>query len=294
MGSSKTHIRTSSDDTKGQKSGRNIVAFFLFISVVALSLSVCAKISFVNPEKYAEIFTNQKYVDSLYNDVQQYAYDICEECSIPKDSVDDVITYTSIYNIAEAYALGNLTNAPQYTQTTYDDRITEFKENLAQSTNDMINDYKLDVDGNQSEGVNSFALKISDYIRSSVEFKYLDKLQAVENLGKTVSVVMIVVFTISSAVLALITFSIGSKKYRGLRAIAYSFNASAILQLGFVLAMQVIKQVKTLVIYPTYLCESVMRFVNSSILCVAFSACLSIGISLIIAAAVWKLKRNEK
>lgn len=294
MSSDKNRRTSGTADTNGQKIGRNIVAFFLFLSIAALSLSICAKVSFINSERYAEIFTNQQYVNSLYSDVKQYAYDVCDECSIPEDSIDEVITYASIYDIEEAYALGNLTNAPQYTQTTYDDRITELKENLAQSTSDMLEEYKLDIDKNQSDGANTFAMKICDYIRSKVEFQYMDKLETLSNLGKTVSVVMIVIFSISTAVLALITFSIGNKKYRGLRAIAYSFNASAILNFGFVLAMQIIKQVKTLVIYPTYLCDSVMNFVNSSILSVAVSACLSLGISLIIAASVWKLKRNEK
>lgn len=294
MSSGKNQHTAVYSDTKAQKAGRNIIAFFLFLSIVALSMSVCAKVSFLNSEKYAQIFTNQKYVDSLYNDVRQYAHDICKECSIPTDSVDEVITYSSIYDIEEAYALGNLANAPQYTQTTYDDRINELKETLAQSTDKMLKECRLDVDGSQSEGVNAFTLKISDYVRNRVEFQYMDKLETIANIGKTVCIVMIVIFTVLTVLLALIAFSVGNKKYRGLRAVAYSFNASAVLQFGFVLAMQVIKQFKTLVIYPTYLCDSVMSFVNSSIFSVAISACISIGISLIIAVTVWKLKRNEK
>lgn len=294
MSRSKSIRRSGLADTNGQKTARNFIAFFLFISIVALSMSVCSKVSFINSEKYAQIFINEKYVSALYNDVHQYAYDICNECSLPEDSVDEVITYLSIYNIEEAYALGNLTDSPQYTKTTYDDRITELEKNLSDSTNDMITKYKLDTVENQADMVNAFSSKISDYIQSKVEFWYMDKLETISNLGKTVSVVMIVIFSILTVVLALITFSIGNKKYRGLRAVAYSFNASAILQFGFVIAMQIIKQIKTLVIYPTYLCDSVMSFVNSSILYVAVSAFISIGISLIIAVTVWKLKRNEK
>jgi hypothetical protein len=292
--SSTRHHSSSTADTKKQMISRNIVSFFLFISIVALSLSICAKVCFVNSDKYAQILTNQKYVNALYDDILQYSYDVCDESSIPRDSVDEIITYTNIYNIDEAYAYGNLTNVPQYTQTTYDDRITQLKSDLIDSTTQMIKDNKLKVDSSRSEGVNSFALKISDYVRSKVEFKYMDKAQTIVNFGKTISVVLIVIFTILSVVLALVTFSIGKKNYRGLRAIAYSFNASAILQFGFVLASLIIKQVKTLVIYPTYLCDSIMSFVNSSILCVTVSACISIGAMLVIATVVWKLKRSEK
>jgi hypothetical protein len=283
--SSNTSSTSTSSDSKKQMIGRNFVAFLLFISIVAFSLSVCAKACFLNSERYAEIFTNQNYVDSLYNDIKQYAYDICEDSSIPTSCVDEVITYTSIYNIEEAYALGNLTSVEQYTQTTYDDRISQLKESLVESTTDMIKSYNIKTDKGRFEGVNEFALKISEYIRSTVEFEFMDKLETIANLGKTISVVMIVVFAI---------LTIGNRNYRGLRAIAYSFISSAVLQFGFVVAMQIIKQCKTLVIYPTYLCESVMSFVNSSILCVVISASISFGISLIIATTVWKLKRYEQ
>jgi hypothetical protein len=286
--------RKSTADSKKQMIARNIVAFFLFLSIVALSLSVCAKVCFVNPTRYAQIFTNQKYVNSLYEDVLQYSYDLCDESSIPYDSVDEIITYNNIYNIDEAYAYGNLTNEPQYTQTTYDDRITQLKNDLIESTTEMIKDDKLDTDSSVSNGVNEFSINISDYLRSKVEFAYMDKLQTVINFGKTISVVLIVIFALSTIILALIAFSIGNKNYRGLRAIAYSLNASALLQFGFVIAMLIIKKVKTLVIYPTYLCDSVMSFVNSGIISVTTVACILIGISLVVATVVWKLKRNQK
>lgn len=83
-------------------------------------------------QKYASIFTNEKYVQSLYGDVKQYAYDMCAQNGIPTDSVDEVITYDAVYNTVNAYAVGNFDNSQDYTKTTYEDRISELNTQLAQ------------------------------------------------------------------------------------------------------------------------------------------------------------------
>ena len=89
-------------------------------------------------------------------------------------------------------------------------------------------------------------------------------------------------------------YTMGSKKYRGLRAISFSFIASGILQLILILGVEIIKTMKQLVIYPKYLCEAVLDYVNLCELHVFVSTCASFGVAIVLIALAWKLKRDHK
>lgn len=295
--SSKSRSRStskSSSETKGQSIGRKTVAFFLFLTMVALSMCLCAQQCFLNSNKYAEIFSNEQYIGGLYQDVLEYSCDMCEYNAIPKDSVEQTITYESVKGIATAYAYGNLTASQQFTETTYLDKIDELEQQLVKATNKMLKDSGISESKGVENGVEGFAEDITDYLGEKVNFVYMDKLKTVSNIGKTASVAGIIVFSIVALVLVLTIISIGNKKYRSVRAVAYALIASGELQLLSVLGVELIKRYKTLVIYPSYLCDSIMNFVNNGILTVFASAMLSLFASLILTVAVWKLKRNQK
>lgn len=124
--------KSHSSETKSVVIGRHFLSFVLFLVIAALSLTVFIRVDCVDGKKYASIFTNEKYVQSLYGDVKQYAYDMCAQNGIPTDSVDEVITYDAVYNTVNAYAVGNFDNSQDYTKTTYEDRISELNTQLAQ------------------------------------------------------------------------------------------------------------------------------------------------------------------
>lgn len=295
--SSKSRIRSTSEashETKGQSIGRKAVAFFLFLTMVALSLCLCAQQCFLNSNKYAEIFSNEQYINGLYQDVLEYSCDMCDYNAIPKDSVEQTITYESVEGIATAYAYGNLTASQQFTETTYLDKIDELEKQLVKTTNKMLKDNGISESKSVENGAEGFADNISNYLSEKVNFVYMEKLKTVSNIGKTASVSGVIVFSIIALILVLTIISIGNKKFRSVRAIAYALIASGELQLLLVLGVELIKRYKTLVIYPSYLCDSVMNFVNNGILTVFVSAMLSIFASLILTVAVWKLKRNQK
>lgn len=294
MSSARHSDKNKIASSKSQNITKNITAFFLFLVIAALSLSVCLKISFLNPVKHTEIFTNQDYVTSLYEDVKEYSYDLCLQSSIPADAVDEVITYSNVFDIEEAYAQGQTGISVEYTQTTYEDRLKEFSENLSSSLKKTVKQYSLSNEKDAEKGAKEFAQRVTSYLKNKVEFVYMDKLVTIQNLGKTISVVLIVIFAILALVLALVVFSVSDKRYRALRSISHSFIAASLLQLLFVSGVQIIKQVKSLVIYPLYLSESVMKFINSCVLSVGISAFVSFVISMVLITVVWKLKRNEK
>lgn len=285
---------SSRSETRWQSIGRKTVAFFLFLVITMLSAIACGNLYFLNGEKYAQVFANEQYVNGLYNDISEYAEDLCDYYAVPRACIESELTFDKINDIAVSYAYGNLTSAQQFTESTYVDKINELEESLAKSVNDTLKEQGIKQSGSVENGGELFAADIKDYICKKVEFVYMQKLKTAANIGKTASVAVCAAFAVIAVVLILVIISIGNKKYRSIRAIAYAVTASGELQLLSVLAVNVIKKYKTLVIYPSYLCDSVMRFVNNGVTAVCVSSMLSLLAALALTVAVWKLKRNQK
>lgn len=285
--------RRTHGDSKSVIIGRGILAFFLFLCITAVSVLACVRIVMINPENIARIFTDEKYVSSLYQDVREYAYDLCSECSIPTDSVDECITYYDVYSVQEAYSFGNLTKMPEFTETTYQDKIDSLNKNLVSSTEKMIKDNKLS-SYDTKNSIQKFSSQICDYIKSRVEFKLMDKLKPIVNYGKTISSVLAAVMAILIAVLSLIIYSIGHRRFRALRSIAHATLAAMLLDAVLVMGVQYIKYTKDLVIYPSYLCDSVLKFVDTCQMSLLAASAVLFVLSLAMITIVWKLKRNEK
>lgn len=291
--SNKKHHLTRTGETKSIVAWRNVISFLLFISITILSVSACGKAFILNQEKIANCLIGKDYVESLYEDTRQYAYDLCDECSIPTDSVDEVLTFESIFDINEAYICGNLGSFEAFHKGTYETRIDGFNERLNESTNKMI---EKQIEG-YSVGKNDiehFSKNVSDYVKNCVEIKAMSKLQTVTNVGKIALVVLIAVSAIISVILILICLLISNKKYRGLRAISYSFISASMLNLVAVIGAEIVKRTKTLYFFPTYLCDAAMDFVNSSIFAVFCNALVLISVAFVIITVGWRLKRDDK
>ncbi len=289
--SNSNHSHHSSSERKGTKFARNFLAFILFVSILVLSFSLCTGFVFLNADRVSEIFTNNTYVTAFRQDVLQYAEDLCDEAYIPYDSVEQELTYDVIYDIATSYAGGNLCNDEMYTDTTYQSRINDLQNNLTASTQEMLKSYELDFD---KADVEDFSSRVCKYVKEKTEFAYLDYLKKTTNIGRTAAIAAGVVSVIFVLVTALIIFYTGKRRYRSIRAITYSLTASSLFQLLMVIAFEVFKKFKTLVIYPVYLCESVMGFVGRCEITVLISAVISFIPALIFMVFVWRFKRNEK
>ena len=67
------HSSKKHDEYKGL---RNFFTFFLFLSIAALSMSVCIKAVFINPNTLTKVFTNRNYSYAVYTDALEYAKDM--------------------------------------------------------------------------------------------------------------------------------------------------------------------------------------------------------------------------
>jgi hypothetical protein len=293
--SSHTKHTSSSTSTKAKRFWCNFFAFFLYLLIFALGVAICAKAVFVNDDYISKIFTNKDYVASYYDDVLQYAHDACNEASIPYDSVDSVMTYDVVSEIAISYGEGNFLNCEEYTDTTYQDKIDDLNTSLVSETEKMLDDYGIKINKSQTtQGVNDFSARICDYVTQKTVFQYADNVKKIVNIANVASVVMIVILAILILITTLAIFSISGKKYRGVRSIAYSFISASALSLVMVLAYAIIKSKKQLYIFPVYFCNSVMAYISSCVISLAWLAVALLFIALVLIAIVWKLKRDKK
>lgn len=275
----------------GTKFARNFFAFILYVLILVLSFSACTGLVFLNGDSVSSIFTNNAYVTALRQDVMQYAQDLCDEAYIPYDSIKQELTYDAIYDIAVSYAEGNLSRNEVYTDTTYQSRIADLQNSLTSSTQKMLKTYKVSFD---DADVEKFSSRLCAYIKEKTEFVYLDYVKQAVNIGRTASIAAGAVSSVLIIIMVIIIIYTGRKRYRGLRAAAYSLTASSLFQLTALAALEVFKKFKSLVVYPSYLCDSVMRFLAKCEITVLISASLSFVTALIVMTFVWRIKRNEK
>lgn len=281
----------SSHSHKGRSIGPDIRSFLLFAFVVVLSMSVCARVFIVNPKMVSDMFTSKDYVDSLYDDVMQYATDECERCYIPASVVEDAISYDSVYNAQASYIHYALGTSNAYSVEAFDGNLDSIKSKIIEAVDDFMTNQGVDY---KKANADNFANKITGYIQSKVQFAYMDKLQTLISVFKTLSVVMAVISAIITIALIASLYLDNQKKYRSIRRIAFSFEAAAIFDLLIVAAIAIVRIAKDLVIYPSYLCDAVMGYVNSIMIAVSLSAIVLVFVALVLMTAVWRIKRDEQ
>ena len=301
--SSHHHHHSSSSKSSKKKTESNsdhsglkmFFSFLLFLSIAATAVFAGLKITVVNENRVAEIFTNSEYVNALYNDVLDYSKDMCLKCSIPQDSINDVITYKAVSDIESAYINGVFNKDEKYSETTYSDMINELKTELETSTKNMISANGLEISEKQTDtGVQTFSQEIASYIKERVEFEFASNIQSVLNVSSPVTNIGIILFAVFSLAFFLLAISIEGKNYRSLRPVAFSFLGAALLNLLLVAFVGIVAIFKDLVIYPSYLCNSVMQYIYSCVLTFLFIAFLLFVVGIVICTLVWKLKRNNE
>ncbi len=281
-------------ESGGEHYGRSFLAFVLFLTISLLSLLCCVRFSFITPRSMVNIFVNEEYVTALRNDVLEYSHDLCRDCMLPEDALDSTVTYETVYGIENAYISGALGASREFTKTTYEDNVAELKKNIETAVNAAVKDNNISVDKNQKNGAAQVSEFVSTYLIKRIQIAHLDMLETVINIGKLASTIGIVVLAVLAVILVLIIISIGNKRYRALRSVIHSVNAAAILNLILILGVQIVKHFKTLVLYPTYVADAFMRYVNRCEGVVGFSSLVLFTVAFMLMIVVWKLNRETK
>ena len=286
---SSKHRKTSAKHERA----RRILAFFLFLTISLLSLSLCVRVSFVSKSSIVNTFMSDTYIQGEYNSINNYARDLCDECSLPYECVSGTVTYDAVYKIQKAYINGILSANDEYTETTYKDYIENLKKDVKASTLSVIKEQKIDTYGKASEGAEKFAQKIADYTAKTTELAFAGRVDAVSSFLRIATIVAAAVLLLVAVIFVLFILSIGKKPYRAIRDIAYSFYAAALLNIILVSGVKVLEHFKTLVLFPRYLSAALMEYVNACVSGVGISAAALFVIGLVLTTVVWSLKRND-
>ena len=281
-------------EEKSVRIGKNILAFLLFLCLLLLSLSICVRAVFVNPNFITRVFTDKAYADALYEDIYDYAGDYCDASGVDKKIVDETVTYEKIYNIQKAYFLNIFEVSEQYNEEAFNKDISNLNGDIVKSANTYLESISVDLTDEVKKATQNFADNICDYIRDRISVDYIDEASSLVGTAKTASSILIAVFTLASVILITSIYYTGEKHYRAVRYITYSFTAAALTDTLLVIGVQIIKCFKDLVIYPYYLCDALMKYINSCVLSVVVACAFLFFAALIFAAYTWRLKFNKK
>lgn len=278
--------------SKKNRAGQYVLSFLLFVMISVLSLSLCAKVYIANPTTVADMFCDKAYVTSLRADIVQYAKDECAKCSIPDEFIDSAISYDAVYEIEASYICSALGTSQSYSDEAYGKNVEALEQRIIDRTEKVLKNDGITT--SVKNGSKEFAKSISSYVMQKTEFKYIDRLQTMLNLGNIALMVIIIVSGIFTVIFGAVLFFKNEKRYRSLRMISFSFSASALLSFAMVGAVGIIRAVKDLVIYPTYLCNAVMNYVNSSMMVVMISGIVWLFVSIVLTTIIWRLKRGDE
>lgn len=277
-------------DTRNSERVRGFMSFLIFVFVLLLGFSSCAKSVFLNAQRIQNSFTDFNYVCSFENDINDYASDLFFKNGLSTDSIDSVLDYDFCYRIIDEYTCASL-GIGSYSQSTAQSTIEEKRDEIkalvkseVKKTSQKYNDKAAD----------SIADNICTYIGNELNIKGMDKLKAALGAGKIASVAGVGASALFVAALSLITYFVGAKAYRSLRAISVSFLSAGFTNLVMSLMATIVFKLKSVDIYPIHLQNALMKHVNECINSVAFCGFCFIIVSLTISSIVWKLKRKGK
>lgn len=283
-------MSSNEHEKKFSKKIRSFISFILFLLIVLLSMTVCAKGAFLNKSVIEKQFTSFEYTSGLRNNVSDYAKDVCKLQGISDGSVDDIFSYKAVSEAVSAYFGYYISDKIEYSGESHIKQINsvcdEFKIKIQ-------NQLKADGVKYDEAVVDKIADEINEYFVNAVEMPHMDKAKSVLNVMDIALYAVIGVSAFFVLSLLLIEFFVGTKRQRSVRAIAISFLSAGIYELFFALIIYIISLVRSVDIFPLYLSKQFLSYVYMAISSVAFCGGILIFISVIIIAIVWKMRRED-
>lgn len=282
-------------DFASRRKTRTALSFVLYLCIAMCALCFEFVSVTANPKTFVYEFTNSTYVENLRSDIAQYTKDLCAVNSISDDFVDNLITYDNIYKIENAYISGEFVSTQEFSQDAYSGLLDQLKENVATSVANVVKSENITVEKTvKNTAIDEFADDVADYAGEVIQFGYARQVKDFCDLSKTVCSILIAVCGAIGIGIIISLFKHTSRKYRATRNIAYSLLASAVMNLIVLVAVAVIKATRQLVIYPTYLVDVFIRWLNDSMCALAIGSFALVVLFAVFACVTWKLKHDSK
>lgn len=280
----------NSHDTKGNIRVRGFLSFVLCILLIGFSLALCARTVFTKASYIEEKLTSYDYVSSYRQAVIDFAGDVFLKNGIPADNLENVITYDDMQELAVSYINSVIKARTGYTAQTVTANIQSLQSAMGEEIKAQLENTGYEYDG---EKASALAEYIGVYVQNKLSIEHDTYLETVTNVGSLASLIISIVVAVFCAILMLILFFVGAKRYRSVRAIGNGFMSAGIFDLFLSLIAIIILRIKSIDIYPLFLRSALMDYVYGSIGAVAAAGAIMIFISLIFVTVVWKMKRDE-
>lgn len=280
----------SSHESKVSKTLRFLLSFALFGMISLLTVSICAKSVFLNPQKIEKNFTSYEYVGGVRESIINYANDIYIRNGLSSENLDKIFEFDRIEKTVSSYVSYNISSKVGYTNNSYTDLIDEICFDF---DNDLKEQIKNSGQNGNSEKEKNISESVREFFKSEIDIAYIENIKSVLNIGSVAATAILCVSAFFAVAIGLILFFIGTKRYRSVRVIASSFMSAGIFNLIISVTVYIISTIKNIDIYPNYLYDAFMRYFYACAGDVAFSGGMLIFISLIIVTVGWKIKKGS-
>lgn len=189
---------------------------------------------------------------------------------------------------------GKLGASSDFNENAFETYLDEFRTHLAEDVYKMIDEKNVQIDPSVSDSaVDNFCLDIAKYVDTRVNLSYINSVVKGVKVVRVLSTVLSIIFGISGVSAVVYMSFKGGKTYRILRHISYSVLGGTIVGFINALILIVLKTTKDLVIYPLYIAQAFMNYVDLSIECIMISSLCLLTVFFLLISAVWKIKRDE-
>lgn len=281
----------ASSESKLIKRLRAVLGFVLSAVIAALSVAICANAVFLNEKNIEKRFTCYEYVSAVRNDVIEYTKSVYDRNGLDKSNIDSIITFEAVDEVAENYAGHYISFRVSYDESSYLASIKTVGDEIADDIAVQV------TNSNQQfnqETASEIVSSINDYFDDAVSLTGVSYLETVLNIGTPVCYIIIGVCLFFFVFITLILFFLGEKRYRSLRTISISFLTSGIFEMCLAFIVFVISRVKTIDVYPLYLSQQLMKYIDECIIVVVISGAAAVMVSVAVSAVTWVNKIKGK
>ncbi len=293
MSRKKFRLRKKNLTQKQIEAKRKYLSFFLFICMALFSICCCFKISVFNTNHIVEALIDSTYINALQGDIYEFATDVCLESGVGTDSIDEIITYQTIYDIENSYISSLLSASDQFNNYAFEENTAQLKQDLIDSTKDMLVLGGVEITDDVAHKIDMFATEISDYAISRIEYSMGDLLVDIVNIasrGLTIIIAVLAIIIVLSTISLLYT---GKTYYRNMRFLAYSLTAATILDFAIVGLIALITSLKPLALQPSYVAQAVVNYIEQTVFDLSMTGLGALCISLFVLTLTWRLKRDQ-
>lgn len=288
------HHHTSVEDTKSQKILKYVLSFFVCILLTVLSVLICVKSVALNPDYLKKSFTSYEYTMELYKNIDDFAKASCKKANIGTYAVEKAVTFEQVKQINDSYICEKFKVENRFTNETYDYFIIDLKNNLKTLLLQQLESDYAEISSSADVGADGMVNDIIDYIDESVSVSHAEKLYSITAIADTALKIVSIVIAVLTAAVAVIICYIGEKKYRGLRYVSYSIGGSAVINLAFVIILNIIAKNMDLTLSPVYLQYALESHINNTVFALLCASIALFAVYTAILAVCWKLKRKNK